>query len=75
MYEKFNKTIQDVHKATGIPEDGSGQLLIRDPLRFGQFGEEGKDWIKKGDYLRAPYGLTEEFFERYVEWLRNRRNR
>ena len=74
MYEKFSKTIQDVHKATGIPEDGSGQRLIRDPLRFGELGVEGKDWVKKGSHIRAPFGLTEEFFDRYVKFLKNRHN-
>ena len=72
MLKQFNKTIGDVHDATGIPRDGSGQREIRNPLLRGEFGVKGMDWIKKGDYDRAPFGLTEEFFERYVEWLKNR---
>ena len=53
MLKQFNKTIGDVHDATGIPRDGSGQREIRNPLIRGEFGVKGVDWIKKGDYDRA----------------------
>lgn len=67
---EFNKKISDVHDATGIPRNGSGQKLIRNPLREGKIGIEGKDWIKNGTHERAAYALTEEFFERLVKYLK-----
>ena len=66
MPGQFIKTIKDVHVATGIPEDGSGQRLIRNPIRSGKFGVEGIDWIKSSRYL-----FTQDFFDHLVKILRN----
>jgi hypothetical protein len=72
MDMKYTKTISDVHDATGIPRDGSGQHKIRNPLKEHFVDEEGKGWIKRGTHASAPFLLTEEFFEYFVAWLKNR---
>jgi hypothetical protein len=66
MNKEFPKAISDVHDATGIPRNGSGQRLIRNPIREGKIGLEGKDWIKKGSYA-----LTEKFFNQLVIYVKN----
>ena len=59
-------TVQDIHDATGIPRDGSGQQLIRNPLRNNEFGT---DWEKRGN----RYYMSEETYRTACARLRERR--
>jgi hypothetical protein len=59
----FRFTISDVHDATGIPRNGSGQRLIRDPLRKGTFGSGYKK-------VGRIYFLNEATFKKAVAQLK-----
>lgn len=68
MYHyEWTRTVSDIHDATGIPRDGSGQILIRDRLRNDDFGT---DWEKRGTHQAAKYYMSEETFQTAVRMLR-----
>jgi hypothetical protein len=62
-HPEWTRTVQDVHDATGIPRDGSGQLMIRDPLQANKFGAA---WEKRG----GRYYMSEETFREACRRLR-----
>jgi hypothetical protein len=55
FHPEWTRTVSDVHDETGVPRDGSGQKLIRDPLRRNEFGT---GWQKRG----GRYYMSEETF-------------
>jgi hypothetical protein len=70
MYHyEWTRTVSDIHDATAIPRDGSGQTLIRDQLRKNRFGA---GWEKRGEHRTAPYYMSEETFQNAVRILRRR---
>lgn len=63
---EWTRTVSDIHDATGIPRDGSGQTMIRDRLRNNEFGD---GWEKRGEHRAAPYFISEETFQNAVRIL------
>jgi hypothetical protein len=67
---EWTRTVGDVHDATGIPRDGSGQRLIRNRLRNNEFGD---GWEKRGEHRNSPYYMDEPTFQNAVRILRQQR--